>query len=571
MTMEENAFATAFTKSGSSSAAMETIERYRQSEHLCDVVLISKDGQRFPAHRVILAAASRFFDRMFSGSFRESNQTEVALRNIDGTLLKMLMDFAYKGETTCPEAVENVLSLYEAAHYVQFDELFEMCSGWLKRHLDTSNCLSMAIVADRYDDSELRRVADCISAVNILALLESEEFLCLSVEHLSRIIAQDDLGVKSEDEVLIVVQKWVKYDELSRRDHVESLSKFIRFPLLDFKETSGVLSDLDLVSHYHSSDGSHQRRFGCQDVLLLAGGAQQEEVMKVAGYVASRQARIYNANSDMWNAFPSLAIEAARPGIATSRGGLYALGGYHSCQFDNGRITYRTTNVVQRYDRERRRWVDDVEHMSCPRRGHAIVGCDSRIYGMSLGQSQSRLMCEVFDPERQSWIAVSPPKQYFTHGYILSMLDNKVFAIGCKGDELGYMKYYPVENRWCELRPCTLPRRFSAKTLMNPGYCHFVSTGDRIYVHNSSCIRRAAAIFDSCSESFSFVDEFFPFTGCNGLAYDIENKRMYQLGNGGISIYEERAKKWDLRAVEKKFNFKVGCAVVDRKLINFVE
>ncbi|XP_065837930.1 kelch-like protein 20 [Oscarella lobularis] len=472
---------------------MKMIEYYRQSEYLCDVVIISEDGQRFPAHRVVLAAASEFFSRMFRENFLESKTTEIVVRNVDGAAMKILMDFAYKSETTCPEAVENVLSLYEAAHYTLFDELFEMCSGWLKRHVDTSNCLRMAIVADRYDDSDLRRVADCISAVNILVLTESDDFLCLPVEHLSRIISQDDLGVKSEDDVLIVVQKWVKHDEVSRRDHVGSLSKFIRFPLLDFEETSGVLSDLDLVSHYHSSDGSYHHRVGCEGVLLICGGVERkrEELAEsrefVVGHMLSSEARIYNANSDTWSEFPSLSVETSGHRIATSCGVLYSLGGFTYCGFNDGGTSGNVTDVVQRYDCEQREWVNDVQPMSCQREGYEIVSCASRIYGMSIEECCMETMCEVFDPDQKRWITVSSPDHSLLYRYILSVLDNKVIAIGYnRSRELGYMK------------------------------------------------------------------------------------RMYMLSDHKISIYEERANKWDDRLFQGHSLWNFACEVVDRKLMTFV-
>ena len=101
-------------------------------------------------------------------------------------------------------------------------------------------------------DSDLVRVCDRIAAVNIIKLSDSEEFLALTMDHLTRILCQDELGVKLEDEVLLVLQKWIKHDEESRRNDVEHFSKCIRFPLVDFDKSIGVLSEIGLVSHYQS-------------------------------------------------------------------------------------------------------------------------------------------------------------------------------------------------------------------------------------------------------------------------------------------------------------------------------
>ena len=273
-------------------------DSFRESDYLCDVTIISKDGQRFPAHRIILVSASPSFRVMFRGSFKESNQAEVVtLSNVDGAVTKMLIEYAYTGKTECPNS--SLLFLYEAANYVQFDGLSQMCNDWLKRHVDESSCISIGIVADRCGNSDLLRLADRIGAMSISVLAESEDFLLVSAEHLSRILSYDELRVKSEDEVLTIFQKWVKHDEETRRAQVETLSKFVRFPLLDFEESSAVLSDLELISHYHSSSESGRRRFGLDGVLLVAGGLRPITDESELQFVC-HEAREYEPNCNIW-------------------------------------------------------------------------------------------------------------------------------------------------------------------------------------------------------------------------------------------------------------------------------
>ena len=320
-----------------------SLDSLRLSSYLCDVVIISADGQRFPAHRIILAASSRFFRTMFEGRFLESHQTDVAIGNVDGAVMKMLIEYVYRGKTECPASVDSVLSIYEAAHYVQFDELFRICSDWLKLHVAESNCVSMGILADGYGDTDLLRACDRFVGVHIALLAEREEFLSLSVEHLGRILAQDELGVKSEDGVLIILQKWIKHDEASRRDQIETLSKFVWFSLIDYQESNDLLSDLDLVSHYHSSNGFSQRRVGCDGVLLIAGGVQRTKYpvtpdIEMEAYVMSGEARLYDASKNTWTKFPSLPEQTCFHRIVMSYGDLYALGG-DTCmyEYDNGK------------------------------------------------------------------------------------------------------------------------------------------------------------------------------------------------------------------------------------------
>ena len=555
----------AFQTRGKTKTAMATIDSYRESNYLCDVVICTEDGQRFPAHRIILASASDFFSAMFGGAFLESerNRTDddVAIRNVEGAAMKMLIEYAYRGKTECPESAENVLSLYEAAQYIQIDELVRMCSDWLKDHVDTSNCVSMGIVADKYGNSDLLRIADGTAARNLFLVAESEDFLSLSFERVMRILSRDDIRVKSEGEFLNILHKWIVHDEVSRRRHVEALSKFVRFRLIDFDESKDVLSGLDLVSHYYSSDGEPIRRqLGCDAVLLVAGGRGSYETETI-----SKEARIYDANSDTWSTFPSLAVATYSSRIVTSCDVTYALGGYTSY----GGVS--SSRIVQRYDAEQGRWVDDVPRMSTSRAVNEIVCCNNRIYGITAsGYPWTR--CEVFDPEKKAWAPVSVCQSDFQkNSYIVCLVADKIYAIGFTGGwKSGYKMYDPLEDRWCklELLP-NLPNE--CNSVLDP-YRSYATMGDRVYIHSWKSHNNGALIFDGRSERFSFVENFVPLSDCFGLAYDVDRKRMFMLGseNGEqqVAVYEERVNRWHCGAFERKDDITdFGCAVVDRKLM----
>ncbi|XP_065837929.1 kelch-like protein 20 [Oscarella lobularis] len=525
-------------------------DSFRESDYLCDVTIISKDGQRFPAHRIILASASPFFRVMFKGSFKESNQADVTLSNVDGTVTKMLIEYAYTGKTECPSS--SLLFLYEAANYVQFDGLSQMCNDWLKRHVDESSCIGMGIVADRCGNSDLLQLAGRIAAMSISVLAESEDFLLLSAEHLSRILSHDELGVKSEDEVLTIFQKWVKHDEESRRAQVETLSKFVRFPLLDFEESSAVLSDLDLISHYHSSSESGRRRFGLDGVLLVAGGLQPitDEISDFE--IVCNRARVYEPNCDKWTPFPPLALDVYCHKMAISNDVLYALGG----NTENDPNYDSLTNIVQRYDGERRQWVNDVERMSRRRIDREIVCCDGCIYGMSI--SCDEMTCEVLDSEKKVWIPVSSPKKALSGDFILPSLANKVFAFGYNvQNRFGYTKYDRFEDRWSKFKSCPRP------SLLDPA-SEYVTMGDRLYIFCDN--NRAAVIFDSRDERFSVVDDFCPFPSCNGFVYDPESKRMFTFTDDEMGVYDERVNKWDIRDCNLGFR-SFDLVLVERKLM----
>jgi hypothetical protein len=88
-------------KNDRSSKLLETMSIYRKEERFCDVVLCVK-GERFPAHKIILASASSFFASMFGQPGHiEAHTTE----DIDLTKLipcpfsmGMILNFIYSSE-----------------------------------------------------------------------------------------------------------------------------------------------------------------------------------------------------------------------------------------------------------------------------------------------------------------------------------------------------------------------------------------------------------------------------------------------------------------------------------------
>ncbi|XP_065835956.1 kelch-like protein 20 [Oscarella lobularis] len=497
-----------FEAEGYSSFAREQCDSFRLSNYLCDVIIVGKEGERHPAHRIMLAAASPYFRAMFDGNFLESQKPEITISNIDDAVLKHLIEYAYRGKIECRATLHDVQCLYEGAHYLQFDRLLQMCSDWIKHHVDSSNCLSYATFAHQYDDSTLRRLCDRISAVNIMKLVDTDDFRLLSVDHVTRLLSHDELGVRDENDVVGILHQWIKHDETSRRHHAENLAtKVIRLPLIDYSnETSSldILSNLDSSSS-SSSSSSCQRRVGCEGVLLVAIGSRiyNEDTNK---YDFDSRAQTYDAYSDTWTSFPSLEVQRCEPRIATSFGVTYALGG-RAIDFEVA-AEYKSSRlaVVERYDPERRRWIDDVASMSTPRSRDEIVCCADRIYGMSLARDEAT--CEVFDSTTGTWTPVASPgggERRFRSGYFLSSLAGKIFAIGRERSSgtFGHMPYDPSENRWLDFRPNIYIKSIGSSSI------HYGSIDDRLYIFTT---RSVEDVFDGRSESFIGDN---PFHACS--------------------------------------------------------
>ena len=80
---------TTYEDTGRSAQALREMHRFYRDERLCDVV-IRGDGARFPCHRLVLAATSLYFERMFSNDMSEARSTEITINDVTSTALKVV-------------------------------------------------------------------------------------------------------------------------------------------------------------------------------------------------------------------------------------------------------------------------------------------------------------------------------------------------------------------------------------------------------------------------------------------------------------------------------------------------
>jgi len=97
---------------------LDQMNEYRLSGKLCDIVLRAEDDS-FPAHRVVLSAASRYFNGMFCNNMAECELKEVPLFGVRASTLRTIVDFAYTSEV---DTFRNMLFLLLLLSVVKFNQ-----------------------------------------------------------------------------------------------------------------------------------------------------------------------------------------------------------------------------------------------------------------------------------------------------------------------------------------------------------------------------------------------------------------------------------------------------------------
>ena len=85
----------------------------RCNKDLCDITLVSEDGQKLEAHKVVLSASSPVLKDLIQ--FNKDAQPLIILEDFNATDLNLILDFIYHGEAdVCLEKLENFLAISEA-------------------------------------------------------------------------------------------------------------------------------------------------------------------------------------------------------------------------------------------------------------------------------------------------------------------------------------------------------------------------------------------------------------------------------------------------------------------------
>ncbi|KTF96591.1 hypothetical protein cypCar_00042901 [Cyprinus carpio] len=250
----------------------------------CDVIIQTDSGDRFPAHRVILAAGADYFRALLCGGLRESGEGVVLLRGVMSWVLCDLLDFIYSGQLNL--SCRNVWDLTEAASQFQLQGALALCLNFLQDNMDETSCLDILALAEAYSLEDLGRRAEDYVLAHFQRVADGEKFKDLPFDQLQRLLERDVLNADSELAVFRAVVNWVETDKDRRLSHLSRLMHSVRFALMRPEElqevqdcklllgSSGGKTALETVKNLLHAD---RRTSDCKprtpnQVLVLVGG-----------------------------------------------------------------------------------------------------------------------------------------------------------------------------------------------------------------------------------------------------------------------------------------------------------
>ncbi|XP_060915472.1 kelch-like protein 7 [Labrus mixtus] len=542
------------------SSIMGVMNNLRKQGTLCDVTLVVQ-GKHFPAHRVVLAAASHFFSLMFTTRMMESMSHEVELRSAEPEIIELLIEFIYTARISVNSS--NVQSLLDAANQYQIEPVKKMCAEFLKGQIDATNCLGISALADCMDCPELKAAAEDFFQLHFTEVYKLDEFLQLDVTQLTHLLHQDTLTVRAEAQIYDAAVRWLKFDVCNRKRYMVEVLGCVRFPLVSKTFLSKTVQAEPLIQdnpqclkmvisgmRYHLlsledredlGENSRPRRKKHDYRIALFGGSQPQScryfnpkdsswtdircpfekrrdasavfwdnVVYILGgsqLFPIKRMDCYNVLKDSW--YSKLGPPTPRDSLAAcaAQGKIYTSGG--------SEVGSSALALFECYDTRTESW-QVKSSMLMARCSHGSVAANGLIYvcGGTVGNNVSGRVLnnfEVYDPSTSQWRELCGMREARkNHG--LAVVNSRIYAVGGQGalGGLDSVEYYDIAtNEW---RPAA-PMPWRGVTVK----C--AAVGDVIYVlEGFQAVGRLGHVLEYHTETDRWVTcskvRAFPVTCC---------------------------------------------------------
>ncbi|XP_050319073.1 kelch-like protein 17 [Bactrocera neohumeralis] len=512
---------------------MAKIFCFYDEQSLIDVTFkVSNPTAVVPAHRLILAAASPYFENLFNDE--QGNNPDIEINDIDSDIFERLITFCYNGEALI--TVNNVVAMLKAAIILQLDDAINSCVDYLITHINEFT-LQAAYTLERETQCErLKQKLIEYEIKNFMEISRRVEFLSFDVEKLQRILESDNLNITREEDAYDAIKRWFNYDVPARQESLPLLMSCLRLTQFDadFLWTHiQPLPGCELLAHQAIS---WIREPAARTKINMRFTESRDTCEKT--FLVVRQSEMnhnllqYNKAEDKWQEYASLEIDYTDYETSLKDDNLIFIGGCKS-----GVTTY----IVRSWNIRNKTW-QNLPPMKQERRGHLVVELDGKIYAIG-GLAGDNVLSSVerYTPS-VGWESVSRLIVGRFCGCAVT-LNGKVYILGGSNNN-GNLKlvecYNPDSNTWTSCADMT-ECRFFPNVRAHKGHIY---VSDKFSANRSQSVERYDPQRNSWSKICCLDAEWARITGL-----PLDNK-LWFFGPpksddiSSVSVYDEDNDRW---------------------------
>ncbi|XP_054087944.1 kelch-like protein 3 isoform X2 [Zeugodacus cucurbitae] len=428
---------------------MKKIFCFYDEQSLIDVTFKVSNPEAFvPAHRLILSAASPYFENLFNGD--RGNALVIEINDIDSDIFERLITFCYTGQALV--TVDNVAATLKAAIVLQLEDAATMCMDFIMSHID--ECTLQGVYAlERETQCELvKRKIHEYEIQNFLEISKRDEFLNFDVEKLQCLIESENLNITCEEDAYGAISRWYNHDVSARQEHLPRLVACLRltqfdvgFLLTHIQSLPGCELLALQASMWISKPAARSQinsRFTESRTGLDARNTDEKTLLMIYQEDNATKPCVlqYNKPEDKWQKYASINEDSANYNAILKDDNLLFIGG---APYKSASKRFFSWNVINKT------W-QELREMNQARRLHSVVELDGKIYAIGgRGENDTILQSVERYTAFNGWEFVEPLITARCEAGALS-LNGKVYIIGgSNGKTLKSVECYnPDSNSW---------------------------------------------------------------------------------------------------------------------------
>ncbi|KAM4714722.1 LOW QUALITY PROTEIN: kelch-like protein 33 [Anableps anableps] len=407
----------------------------------CDIIIQADTGERYPAHRVVLAAGGDYFRALLCGGLRESREDTVCLRGLSSWVIEAIVSFFYTGQLWLSWG--HIWELTDALHQFQLKGVLSLCTDFLQDRMDETTCIDVLVLAETYELVQLKQAAEEYILAHFQHISAVEKFKDVPFVLLD-LLDKDSLCVDREIVVFRAVVSWVE-EEPKELPFLSSLLSHVRLPLFSSSELQEALSCKLLYRSSNSrgtletlqrlAKGEYGRpickpRSPNQVLVLVGGDTVDDDFVKrvpsqslwYAQQFHCGPGRIRKIEWKLLTKIPEL--PRFRHSICLLNNKLYILG---------GRKYYGSLDILKsaaRLDLTQWKW-EQLPDMLCSRDYFPSVCLDAKVFVLGGNYDDSRYLDDVeyYSPEENTW-RLARPLETAVCGHAAAVLNGQIYISG---------------------------------------------------------------------------------------------------------------------------------------------